>query len=76
MIKNKIKDYWKESEGIIENKKEAGKEHTSQFYKGEPAILLTMITSMVNTLVYRKAFTEEELLEAVKLGAMIQDESK
>lgn len=76
MLKNKAKDYWKESEGIIEIKKEAGKEHTSQFYKGEPSILLTMITSMVNTLVYRKAFTEEELLEAVKLGAMIQDESK
>ena len=35
MLKNKTKDYWKESEGIIEIKKEAGKEHTSQFYKGE-----------------------------------------
>lgn len=76
MLKNKIKDYWKESEGVIEIKKGAGKEHTSQFYKGEPSILLTMITSMVHTLVYCKAFTEEELLEAVKLGAMIQDESK
>lgn len=76
MLKNKTKDYWKESEGIIEIKKETGKEHTSQFYKGESTILLTMITSMVNTLVFRKAFTKEELLEAVKLGAMIQDESK
>ena len=76
MLKNKTKDYWKESEGIIEIKKEIGKEHTSQFYKGESAILLTMITSMANTLVSRKAFTKEELLEAVKLGAMIQDESK
>ena len=76
MLKNKTKDYWKESEGIIEIKKETDKEHTSQFYKGESSILLTMITSMVNTLVSRKAFTEEELLEAVKLGAMIQNESK
>lgn len=76
MLKNKTKDYWKESGGIIEIKKETGKEHTSQFYKGGPAILLTMITSMVNTLVSRKAFTEEELLEAVKLGARMQNESK
>ena len=76
MLRNKTKDYWKESEGMIEIKKETGKEHTSQFYKGESAILLAMITSMVNTLVSRKAFTKEELLEAVKLGAMIQDESK
>ena len=76
MLKNKTKDYWKESEGIIEIKKETGKERTSQFYKGESSILLTMITSMVHTLVSRKAFTKEELLKAVKLGAMIQDESK
>ena len=77
MIKREVWKRYKEAEGKINIVKEPGKESTSQLYYGEPPILLTMITSMVHTLVVKnKVFTKEELLTALNLGSVEEDELK
>lgn len=73
------RDAWqiyKRSEGKINIVKESGKESTSQNYYGSTPVLLTMITSMVNTLVVKnKVFTKDELITAVNIGSQ-EDESE
>lgn len=70
MIKRDAWQEFKKNEGKINIVKESGKESSSQLYYGNPAILLTMITSMVHTLVVKnKVFTKDELIMAVNIGS-------
>lgn len=77
MFKRETLRRYKESEGKINIIKEPGKETTGQFYYGEPAIILTMIASMANTLIVKnKVFTKEQLIEAINIGSREHDESE